>query len=272
MKNLSQRDPKWSYKKLGTCNTTIGKEGCYITCIGMLAGYLPDFVNLQMVEKGGYVRGCLVSASKAASIFKLQYSSVRTKPAFYPTIAEVDFNPKTKTIEQHFVVLLDEHTTIDPWTGYRSQYVYKIKSYRNMRLKQRKDDDVNFTKEQKDFVDHLARKIAYPFPAKNYKWKGFLFTKTDIGLLGGEGKFKQALDSLIIDTKKTGKSPYERIAKYKESNETMAKAMEVLITDNGLLKDEIKKLNKSNDKPKKVKHWFSGFLKWLQKIRKSRKK
>ena len=60
MTPLSQRDPRWKDIKLGTGSTTIGQEGCLVTCLAMLAGTTPDVVNEELKRVGGYQNGNLV--------------------------------------------------------------------------------------------------------------------------------------------------------------------------------------------------------------------
>jgi len=132
MQIYCQRDKRWAGIKLGNCQSTIGDYGCALCCVSMLCDKTPNKVNNILRANAGYVKGCLMNWGRAASLFGLKYNSVTSRPIKYPTIAEVDFNPKTKTKEQHFVIVLDENTMIDPWTGYQSQYIYKIISYRNL--------------------------------------------------------------------------------------------------------------------------------------------
>jgi hypothetical protein len=128
----SQRDKRWSGQKLGTCSVTIGSQGCACTSVSILCDKTPDVVNNILKANGGYINGCLMNWSKAASLFGLEYATATNRAIKYPTIAEVDFNPNTTTKEQHFVVVLDENTMIDPWVGEQMGYVYKIISYRNL--------------------------------------------------------------------------------------------------------------------------------------------
>lgn len=45
MKRLSQRDPKWSAKKLGKSSLTVGRWGCTTTCVSMLSDYFGQYVS-----------------------------------------------------------------------------------------------------------------------------------------------------------------------------------------------------------------------------------
>lgn len=43
MKILKQSDPRWSLEKIGESNTTIGKDGCLITCLSMLSDWYGQY-------------------------------------------------------------------------------------------------------------------------------------------------------------------------------------------------------------------------------------
>lgn len=45
MKILSQRDPLWSEKKLGSSSLTMGKYGCTTTCLSMLTDYYGSYMR-----------------------------------------------------------------------------------------------------------------------------------------------------------------------------------------------------------------------------------
>jgi hypothetical protein len=70
---FSQRDSRWANNRLGTCDTTIGKEGCAITCVAMAGArsvynFNPATLNTYLTKNGGYSSGCLVNWSVAANI------------------------------------------------------------------------------------------------------------------------------------------------------------------------------------------------------------
>ena len=110
-------------QQLGTCNTTIAREGCAIACCGILADKSPDYVN----NLGAYVNGCLADWPRLALSLDLDYNSRRDIPVKYPCIAEVVLSGF-----QHFIVLVNENTQIDPWTGQEGELKYQILSYRNL--------------------------------------------------------------------------------------------------------------------------------------------
>jgi len=128
MNQLSQRDYRWRNKQLGSCSGfTIGGYGCLITALAMLADKRPDEVNNILSTGGGYSSGCLVN-NNAAKLLDLPFSTVRDRVIKYPTIAETaHYAPK---YPQHFFIVLDENTAIDPLDG-KIKAPYKIKSYRN---------------------------------------------------------------------------------------------------------------------------------------------
>jgi hypothetical protein len=97
----------------------------------MMLDSTPDWINKVLKENGGYNSGCLVSPSKAASLFALEYATERSRATFYPTIAEVKLSG-----HQHFIVMIDPQTQIDPWYGTKGALKYSIISYRNLRPKQ----------------------------------------------------------------------------------------------------------------------------------------
>jgi len=127
LKVYSQRDPRWSYQKLGDCDITIGQQGCYITCLGMLSDTEPPIINAKLKNNARYSSGCLVIANdKTAFVCSLKYNPIRDRAFKYPTITEVSV-PNG----QHFVIDLGNGYIADPWIGAIGKNAYKIKSYRN---------------------------------------------------------------------------------------------------------------------------------------------
>lgn len=51
LKIFSQQDPKWSQLKIGQSNVTIGKYGCTLTCLTMIAYYLGKLLTPDLVMK-----------------------------------------------------------------------------------------------------------------------------------------------------------------------------------------------------------------------------
>lgn len=123
---MSQRDSRWRSMKLGTSKTlTIGSHGCALTCIGMLTGLTPDYLN----KKVAFLGEDLINWSKTATILGMEWTGSKNTPDFYPVIAETTLDG-----HQHFVVVDKDGLQYDPWTGTTTRK-YKLKSYRNIRIK-----------------------------------------------------------------------------------------------------------------------------------------
>lgn len=117
--------------QLGTCNSTIAKEGCFITALGILADIAPPEVNQILKDNNGYIYGCLVVSAAAAVLLNLEYAGISTTQPDYTTIAETHyFAPGTP---QHFFVILPDGTIIDPL---HKNIKYPIVSYRLFRAKE----------------------------------------------------------------------------------------------------------------------------------------
>lgn len=146
---LSQRDWRWAWKRLGNSGSSIYWYGCYLTCLTMLARFRGAVVTVpemnDLLKKNGGFSGDLIEPAGAVKTLD-QLSSTNWKferkdwekvlanldvvkeliDSRYPVIAKVDFNPSTKNIEGHFVLLtgyekrgtkIAELYAIDPWTG-----------------------------------------------------------------------------------------------------------------------------------------------------------
>jgi len=160
--SISQKDPKWGLKKLGTSSVTIGNYGCYLTCLSMLLKYYgheqsPDVLNELFKSNGVYANKNLISSSlvpKAYPDIKFDEKyNCKTKPCDLtkidkylnekkPVIAQVDFSPKAG-IQTHFVLIIgkenEDYFINDPWTGETyffsakygdpSRYIYGLRLY-----------------------------------------------------------------------------------------------------------------------------------------------
>jgi len=137
---ISQRDSKWSAKKLGTSSVSIGDYGCYLTCLSMLLKYYgheqtPDVLNELFKSNGVYVQKNLVDGWAVSKVYAdIKYDEHYecpdvpcdlTKIDKYldekkPVIAKVDFSPK-EGVQDHFVLIIgkenDDYFINDPWTG-----------------------------------------------------------------------------------------------------------------------------------------------------------
>ena len=132
MRKLSQRNPLWSWRKLGSCNTTIGQQGCTITCFAMLHNSGSYWVNKVLKSKGGYVSGCLVNWEPACKILGLKWHGRSGRAKFFPTIAEVRLGRSP-----HFVVFTSRNHIIDPWDRFPKEKLntYRVYGYRNVKAK-----------------------------------------------------------------------------------------------------------------------------------------
>lgn len=130
MNNLSQRDPRWKDKKIGTSNSTIGGYGCTLTCLSMQAGLNPDEFDHLMTAVGGF-QGDLILWQKIHSAVPwlnfpdngrhYTYDNDLVKQAiekYGSCLVEVDFDGITSTpSDRHWVLYIGNQRCIDPWTG-----------------------------------------------------------------------------------------------------------------------------------------------------------
>lgn len=132
----NQRDQRWKDVTLGT-RSTIGANGCLMTCASMIANYYghasnPKLLNAWLTTNGGYLDGNLFLW---ASLEEL-YDDMKFAGFVYnPTTAQivnvirggtlpimyVDFDDSTPAVEMHWVlgigVVGGEVIIADPWTG-----------------------------------------------------------------------------------------------------------------------------------------------------------
>lgn len=127
---LSQRDPRWAGKNLGTSPQTIGTHGCVITALTMLAGEVDvGRTNDLFNQHGVYVQGNLVwwsQVQKAFTDLKFNwrssvYDNNQVANWIYnkkiPVIVEVDAAPIGSPRTSHYVLFLGEQRLADPWDG-----------------------------------------------------------------------------------------------------------------------------------------------------------
>ncbi len=135
---LSQRDPRWKDKKLGTSNETIGDYGCLLVDLTMVANYYgfqitPDTLNKKMRNAGAF-RGAFIIPRLISSVLpgmrqkryvKLQggapaplHDIDAALAQGHPVIVEVDYSPKPG-FQNHWVVLYQkqgkDYLIRDPW-------------------------------------------------------------------------------------------------------------------------------------------------------------
>jgi hypothetical protein len=143
----SQMDPRWKDDSLGLDNsTTIGKFGCLLTCMAMVAdGFgndvTPQSLNEKMKVAGGF-QGALVMPAVLPNVLPgvryHKYIQCKNPPApiadidatldaGLPVIVEVDYSP-APGMQNHWIVLYDrqgdDYLIQDPWP-------YPVKSKKN---------------------------------------------------------------------------------------------------------------------------------------------
>lgn len=150
MKPYSQRNPRWSKQKLGTCNTTLGASGCKISCYcmiydgkikdpkGNMVECHPGILDWLATVNKLYVSGCLTVDETFCKFLGLKFNGRTTNPPKYPCIAETDHYKKKYGIKQHFFVWFPDGMILDPldgnilnkWTPKKKPNPYHIVSYR----------------------------------------------------------------------------------------------------------------------------------------------
>jgi len=125
---FSQKDKRWSGLKIAG-NLTIGKYGCFITCLSMLDGRTPDVVLKILKADGALTSQGLLISKKAADSLGFIYKGVTSWRPRIPCIAEThDF--KKFGFAQHFFVWLGNGLIIDSLDGKTKTLPYKVASYR----------------------------------------------------------------------------------------------------------------------------------------------
>jgi len=164
VERLSQRDFRWCWSRLGNSKLSIYYYGCYLTSLLMLIrykGFMYSMLGLNnfLKRNNGFDVDLINPVgvlTLLGSRWKYERKDWENVPASigviqelidsdYPVIAKVDFNPSTKNIEGHFVLITGYVLTNgkitdlwinDPWDGKEYQlcqkYPYlKIKDPKN---------------------------------------------------------------------------------------------------------------------------------------------
>ncbi len=139
---FSQRDQRWSDKKLGFSNLTIGGYGCFLACLAWMVKKRPDAVNdiLRRANAFGGPDRSLIISERAAIALGLNYYgkeyNISKEPDWFPNIKEVDMSPAPGK-QQHFVVRIKENNKkfiLDPWDGKQKVIgFYPFVSYRRFK-------------------------------------------------------------------------------------------------------------------------------------------
>jgi len=132
MQRFSQKDPKWANVKLGTSNTTIGQNGCFLVSLSMLANMLPPDANKLLTDGGGYANGNMMISQKASEILGLNFHGRVNAALPYPTTPCImETNKFAPYYPQHFTVYLGHDDLIlDPLDGREKVNPYPIVSFR----------------------------------------------------------------------------------------------------------------------------------------------
>jgi hypothetical protein len=118
---LRQGNGAWGKQLLGYSErSTIGSEGCTITCLAMLLGTTPDVVNERLRAVSGFEAqrvvwdriGDAFPGVTARHVPSLDISEVET---CVPCLVEVDGAPIGAV--RHWVVYLGNGRILDPWFG-----------------------------------------------------------------------------------------------------------------------------------------------------------
>ena len=157
---FSQNDPRWKNNQLGTSSTTIGWNGCLITCCAMVMKFYgndtdPARLNTWLTANGGYANGNLLYWGKIpfpistwvdcmdvpAPLSQIDAALARGEPV----IVHVDFVPSTNPIDEHYVLLIgkladEDYVMVDSWDGktlsFKARYkdarrfIFRIVSYK----------------------------------------------------------------------------------------------------------------------------------------------
>jgi len=113
MKYYSQKDSRWSNIFLGNSQSTIGKYGCFLTSISMIAEIEPTEINKTLTDNGCIDNNGSLSSQCAANILKIEYNGKTFQKPNYICIAETDFY-KNKGVPQHFFIVLENGQIVDP--------------------------------------------------------------------------------------------------------------------------------------------------------------
>jgi len=148
----SQRDPEWAKDALGpdAGGGTMGGAGCAVTCAAMLMtahgmAITPGELNRLLTQRGGFSAKagggprnqlrwefvpevCPALKYYGRRDWTYHSADVAEMRAVMllrgPVVAQVDFDPKDRDVDEHYVILLewlgpDDLAIADPWTGER---------------------------------------------------------------------------------------------------------------------------------------------------------
>lgn len=132
---ISQRDPRWSFKKIGQSQWTIGQKGCVISSISMLSSYFGCFKDPGYLAKYlKFTDGGLIIWQSIADVLCCKFVW-RGYPSNFDQsqVDEALKNPRKGCLlnvdnGSHWVLgiyrvpLTKKYWVADPWTGSRKFY------------------------------------------------------------------------------------------------------------------------------------------------------
>ena len=161
---LSQTDERWKDLKLGNTNSTIGKFGCALTCLAMLALYFgkdtnPAKLNEELKKTDGYDKDLIKWFSITRIYLDIKYKGSVTCEKVAAPIKEIDKNlpciavvdaSSKQGLQKHFIVLWakrgDDYLMSDPLEkkltmffpkyGHPFRYVYGLRYFTHTSPKQ----------------------------------------------------------------------------------------------------------------------------------------
>lgn len=164
---FSQKDSRWANEILGTSSVTIGAYGCLLTAVSSMCKFYgketnPSKLNKDLIAIGGYENGNLLAYSAITTIYPdivVDWDNFLTEPSDskidavlksdQPVIIQVDYNPNTSALEQHWVTIIGKDANgyliadpIDGQIAYLSRYAGK--ALRMVVYKQQDADEVLF--------------------------------------------------------------------------------------------------------------------------------
>ena len=122
MTPYSQRDTRWKDVEINGTKLTIGTDGCYLTCLGMVTDTTPDWVVKKIGFNGAQINYTGLDKIGLELVEKSNtYDDVRVKEHIANNgfcVVRVDWDGSPKSTEDtHFVLFIGNKRMIDPWTG-----------------------------------------------------------------------------------------------------------------------------------------------------------
>ena len=223
MNFYSQKNQDWAYHKLGTCNTTIKNNGCFVTCYAMLDGRTPAEVNKLFRNNGGYAKGCMVIQAKCSYILELEDDGRTYGKPNYICIAETDHYNR-QGVPQHFYILHPNGKIVDPLDKNPTwkKNPYNIVSCRLIKLKKPMQDEPN---------ENEVKLLK--FMKKLFKWGDYLNSKE-----------RKNTEKDIVGCKKEVKELKEQIEELKKnSNERLIQKADKCDSEIVILSNKLKDRN-----------------------------